>query len=260
MSRQKLHRFAINDQAANIIQDGKPLYTTIKGQWHEVFFKNQQPIVLELGCGRGEYTVGLGEAFKDRNFIGVDIKGNRMYVGSQYALRNGLNNIGFLRTHIQNIEQFFAVGEVAEIWITFPDPRPKQRQAKRRLTHPRFLNSYYNILKPGGTIHLKTDNTGLFDYTLDILKLLPVEGLSYTYDLYQSEWQDEHKGIKTKYELLFTSLGQRIKYVRFSLPQGLTEADFERAAELSALWDENYDFDPTDAAKLADQLRENEDE
>lgn len=258
MSRQKLPRFADNTLAPNVIQAGKPLYENIKGQWNGVQFSLHKPLVLELACGRGEYTVGLAQEFPDKNFIGIDIKGARIWKGSQYALANGLENVAFLRTHIQNLEQFFAPGEVTEIWITFPDPRPKQRHAKRRLTHPRFLWMYHQILTPGGVIHLKTDNTGLFDYTLDVLKELGISPVVMTYDLYESAWADEHHGIKTNFESKFTALGQRIKYVRFTLPEDITEAELDAAAEAMSLRPEHYDFDPTDAAKSQHAAEESE--
>jgi tRNA (guanine-N7-)-methyltransferase len=250
LSRQKLPRFVANQAANNIIQDGKPEYLTIKGNWHKDFFRNQNPIVLELACGRGEYSVGLAEAYPDKNFIGIDIKGGRIWKGSQYALANGLHNVGFLRTFIQNLDVFFAPSEVSEIWITFPDPRPKQRHAKRRLTHPRFLQMYQQLLVPEGVIHLKTDNTGLFDYTLDVLKLLPTAGLVSTFDLYHSAWQDDHKGIQTNFEQKFTALGQRIKYLRFGIDAAVRNLDFDNAVSTSEAWQETYDFAPTDAAKL----------
>lgn len=249
MSRQKLPRFAQNEEAPNVIQQGKPLYETVKGQWNGAVFAQAQPLVLELACGRGEYTVGLSQAYKDKNFIGIDIKGARIWVGSQYALKTGLDNVAFLRTHIQNLDVFFAPEEVSEIWITFPDPRPKQRHAKRRLTHPRFLHMYQQMLKTGGWLHLKTDNTGLFHYTLDVLKHLGVTELVSTEDLYASPYAEDHLGIKTKFEAMFTALGQRIKYLRCVLPSHLTEKDFERVADLMASVPEEYDFAPTDAAR-----------
>lgn len=216
MSRKKLVKFAANTLAPNVIEEGKPIYETIKGHWAE-YFGNDKPIVLELGCGRGEYSVGLARAYKDKNFIGVDIKGNRIWRGSQTALEEGLHNVAFLRCHIQNIEQFFNEGEIAEIWITFPDPRPKGRDEKRRMTSIRFLESYHKLLLPGGVIHLKTDHPSLYQYTLELLTLLGVEPEVATQDLYQSPYADLHLGIKTHYEKIWTDKGFSIKYCRFGL-------------------------------------------
>jgi tRNA (guanine-N7-)-methyltransferase len=169
-----------------------------------------------------------------------------MYVGSQQAIAKSLHNVGFLRTMIQNIDLFFASNEVSEIWITFPDPRPKQRHAKRRLTHPRFLQLYQSLMTIDSIVHLKTDNTGLFDYTKDVLGLLPTENLISTADLYKSEWQDDHLGIQTNFEQKFTALGQRIKYLRFGFGPDIRALDFEHAIRLSEAWEENYEFNPTD--------------
>lgn len=217
MGRKKLERFADNDQAPNVIQDGKELYNQIQGNWRKSYFKNDNPIVLELGCGRGEYTVGLAEVFPEKNFVGVDIKGSRFWKGSQVALQKNLNNVAFLRIHIQNLDRYVAAREVNEIWITFPDPRPKDRDEKRRLTHPRFLKMYRDLLQEEGIVHLKTDNTGLFDYTIqEALLEFEIKNLKHTYDLYQSEMNNWHHGIKTNYESIFTEQGFKIKYLQFS--------------------------------------------
>jgi tRNA (guanine-N7-)-methyltransferase len=215
MSRQKLVRFEMNKLSRNVIEADKPTYETIKGNWHKEQFNNNNDIVVELACGRGEYTVGLAEVFPDKNFIGVDIKGSRIWKGSGYAQENGLENVAFLRTHIQNLENFFEQGEVSEIWITFPDPRPKGRDEKRRLTSPRFLDMYRHLMRPDGLIHLKTDNVELFDYTLEILQTQKIQQLEYTRDLYNSVYADDHKGIKTRFEMKYLDLGQPIHYLRF---------------------------------------------
>lgn len=216
MGRQKLARFAINAQRENVIEPGKEIFACIKGKWRE-YFKNDHPIVLEVGCGRGEYTTGLAAIFPEKNFVGIDIKGARIWKGSTVAVENNLKNAAFLRTKIQNISDFFDQGEVNEIWITFPDPRPKDKDERRRLTNPRFLAIYKHLMVPEGIIHFKTDNEGLFDYTLhEVLNVqVPVKDLVYTKDLYQSDLLQEHYGIQTTYERKFLGTGNRINYMRF---------------------------------------------
>ena len=220
MSRQKLKRFEDILIAHNVLEETKPIYTKLKGNWHRDYFKNEAPITVEMGCGKGEYTIGQARIFPDRNFVGVDVKGDRLWVGSRQALDEDLNNVAFLRALIQNIEDFFAPNEVANIWITFPDPRPRDRDIKRRLTSPRFLEAYKRMIRPGGMVYFKTDNTPLFEYTLEVLKeRTDIEGLEYTFDLYQSEFMDEHHGIKTNFEQKFHDLGEDIKYLKFSFIQ-----------------------------------------
>ncbi|GAB4398625.1 MAG: hypothetical protein OHK0053_17640 [Microscillaceae bacterium] len=172
-------------------------------------------MVLEVGCGRGEYTTGLAALFPEKNFVGIDIKGARLWKGSQVAIAQGLQNAGFLRIQIQNLLDFFAEEEASEIWLTFPDPRPKEYDERRRLTHPRFLAMYAHILREGGIFHFKTDDDGLFAYTLEQLAIFEIEPEVMTQDLYHSALLAEHYGIRTTYEQLFSAKGRTIKYLRF---------------------------------------------
>src|SRR6201996_4309186 len=172
----------------------------MKGQWAKEFFKNTNPVVLELACGKGEYTVNLATLFPDKNFIGIDYKGNRIWRGAKTAIEEGIKNVGFLRIQIENITDYFAPGEVDEIWITFPDPQPQLSREKKRLTSPRFLEKYKQILKPGAFINLKTDNDDLHAYTAEKIAELGLNLLIRTEDLYNSEYADEVLSIKTYYE------------------------------------------------------------
>ncbi|WP_183972872.1 tRNA (guanosine(46)-N7)-methyltransferase TrmB [Runella defluvii] len=214
MSRQKLIRFAANALATNVLEVGKPLFETIKGKWNETYFLNNNPIVLELACGKGEYTVGLAQVFLDKNFIGIDVKGDRLAIGSQQAMELGLKNVAFLRTNVEFLQNFFEAGEVAEIWITFPDPFNIKKSLRRRLTHPHFLEKYVAVIKKDGLLHLKTDNRELFDFTLEELGQFGFYDLVATFDLYQSELHAEHFGIKTRFEKIFTEKGFPVHYLR----------------------------------------------
>jgi len=214
LSRQKQPRFAHNALATNVLEIGKPLFEIIKGRWKESYFQNQNPIVVELACGKGEYSVGLAQIFPDKNFIGVDLKGDRLAIGSKRALNLGLTNVAFLRTNIEFIQNFFEEGEISEIWITFPDPFNIKKRIKRRLTHPHFLAKYRPILQKQGFLHLKTDNRELFDFTIEELNLFGVEDLVATFDLYQSDLQAVHHGIKTRFEQIFTEKGFPVHYLR----------------------------------------------
>ncbi|MCK6618345.1 MAG: tRNA (guanosine(46)-N7)-methyltransferase TrmB [Cyclobacteriaceae bacterium] len=217
--KRKKERFRIIEERSNVIEPSKENYHTIKGSWH-THFGNKNPITVELACGRGEYSVNLARMFPDKNFIGVDIKGDRIWKGSTWAVEQGLGNVAFLRTQILLIESFFEQGEVDEIWITFPDPRPRKRDIKRRLTSPRFLNFYKKLLKPSGYVRLKTDNTILFDYTLEVLKERnDITDLDFTHNLYASDLRLECYDIKTRYEEEFTAKGELIKYLRFRFAQ-----------------------------------------
>ncbi len=188
----------------------------LKGQWCARHFDNDHPLVLELACGKGDYSLGLARQFPDKNFVGVDIKGARIWKGAKQALEEGLDNVAFLRTRIELITHFFAAEEVNEIWITFPDPFPRKSKANRRLTAPIFLNLYRQILKKGGLVHLKTDATGLYEYTLETLATLPNCKLLYhNDDIYASSLASPELAIKTFYEKIHLANGKAIKYVSF---------------------------------------------
>ncbi len=214
--RSKLKRFADLRVRENTLEIGKPLFEKIKGNWNKLQFKNTNPIAIELACGKGEYTVGLARVLKNTNFIGIDLKGERIWVGSSQALEEGLDNVAFLRTHILELEKLFGKGEVSEIWLTFPDPRPKSRDEKRRLTHPRYLDIYKQILAPNGWFKFKTDNTKLFHYTLSVLaERNDIIDLESTMNLYSSPLNAEHYGIQTRFEKKFNEAGENIKYLKF---------------------------------------------
>ncbi|MEQ8927372.1 MAG: tRNA (guanosine(46)-N7)-methyltransferase TrmB [Fulvivirga sp.] len=216
MGRRKLKKFAEIAERPNVVEPSKEVYEKVKGKWNELIFKNNQPITLELACGRGEYSIGLGRLFPERNHIGIDIKGDRIWKGSGIALEEGLTNVAFLRTHMLELTNFFEKNEVNEIWITFPDPRPRDRDEKRRVTHDRFLDIYKSIVKKDAIIRLKTDNTGLFEYSLELLKnRADIKDLIYTFDLYHSELKPECHDIRTRYEKKFSEEGHDIKYLRF---------------------------------------------
>jgi tRNA (guanine-N7-)-methyltransferase len=220
MSRKKLVRFAQNEVNPNVVQAGKPIFEQIKGQWNALQFANDQPLIVELACGRGEFTLGLGRQYPNQNFIGVDIKGSRIWKGSSSATAEGIHTVAFLRTQIQQLQDFFAPGEISELWITFPDPFPRDGDEKRRLTSPKFLEMYKQLVKPGGLIHFKTDNTGLYEYTDLVLKDRPDCQIHFiTADFYESELRDAHHGIKTRYEKIFSDKGEKIKYIQFSFTE-----------------------------------------
>ncbi len=197
------------------ISEGFPM----KGKWHTDYFKNENSIVLELGCGKGEYSVGLAKNNPNKNYIGVDIKGNRIWTGAKEAIDANLNNVGFLRTRIDFIEHCFSENEVSEIWITFPDPQPQKTRARKRLTHMMFIKRYQKFLKKGGLVHLKTDSTSFYEYTLEVIKENNFTLLFSTDDLYVNcpEGREELINIKTHYEKLFTDKGEKIKYCCFKI-------------------------------------------
>jgi len=214
VGKDKLRRFAEVNTFSNVVQldAGKPF----KGKWASDFFKNDNPLVLELACGKGEYTVNLGRIFPEKNFIGIDYKGNRIWRGAKTALEDGVNNVGFLRIQIETILDYFGEGEIDEIWITFPDPQPQISREKKRLTSPRFLEKYKQILKHGAPINLKTDNDGLHAYTSEKIEELGLKLHVKTEDLYNSEHADEVLSIKTYYEKKYLQDNKNINYLKFS--------------------------------------------
>ena len=217
MSRSKLAKFKVIAESANVIEPGKPLFETIKGCWQEKYFNNNHDIIVEIGCGKGDYTLGMANLFPNKNYIGVDIKGSRLWKGSTVAQEQGLTNVAFLRNFIEQIPQQFDNKEVSELWITFPDPRPKKGDVKKRLTSDRFLNIYQGIVKPGGLIHFKTDDLDLFIYTLELLQARKAENLLYSFDLYNSDLQHHTLGIQTTYEKRFLIEGKTIKYLQYTV-------------------------------------------
>ncbi|PTX20062.1 tRNA (guanine-N(7)-)-methyltransferase [Pontibacter mucosus] len=217
MGRSKLAKFAAIAERENVIEPGDERYGQLIGKWREQHFENENPLVLEIGCGRGEYTVGMARLFPEKNFIGLDIKGARLWKGSTLAEEEELENVTFLRTFIENLADNFEENEVDEVWITFPDPRPRDRDEKKRLTSPRFLDLYERIIMPGGIIHLKTDNLGLYEYTLEVLQERKVKDLIHTSDLYNSDLQEHTMGIYTTYEKRYLADGIPIKYLQYKV-------------------------------------------
>jgi tRNA (guanine-N7-)-methyltransferase len=214
VGKDKLRRFAEIDTFSNVLQldAGKPF----KGKWAKDFFKNDKPVVLELACGKGEYTVNLGQLFPQKSFIGIDYKGNRIWRGAKTALEDGVTNVGFLRIQIEMILDYFGDGEVDEIWITFPDPQPQMSREKKRLTSSRFLDKYKQILKQGGCVNLKTDNDDFYAYTLEKVNELDLKANIKTENLYISEYADEVLSIKTYYEKKYLQHHKNINYIQFS--------------------------------------------
>lgn len=225
MGRKKQINFEKNRLNPKVIEPGKDLFLNIRGNWNTHFFQNQLPLVLEIGCGRGEYTVGLAKRNPEANYIGVDIKGGRLWKGASQAFEEGLSNVAFVRNKVENLQQQFAEHEVSELWITFPDPRPKDRDEPKRLTSSRFLRIYSLIAHENGMIiHLKTDDAGLYQYTLELVKTLGFPVLFSTNDLYQNAPSEEATEIQTTYEKKYLAIGKPIKYIRFRLPSaGLAE-------------------------------------
>lgn len=212
MAKNKLKKFAEMETFTNVFQ---PPYKPMAGHWQDTYFRNDHPIVLELGCGRGEYTVGLAEKYPDKNFIGVDIKGARMWAGAKQAIEKRLQNVAFLRTQIEFITEFFASDEIDEIWITFCDPQMKK--ATKRLTSTYFMQRYQQIVKPNGLIHLKTDSPFLYTYTTEMLRLNPYPVLANTDDLYACDLYPDARALQTHYEKQWLDRGLSIKYIEWQL-------------------------------------------
>lgn len=189
------------------------------GQWKN-FFSNDHPITLELACGKGEYTTGLARILPGRNFIGIDVKGNRIWVGAKKAIAENLRNVAFVRTQIDRITEYFSPGEVREIWLPFPDPQLRGSKLKKRLTHPKYLRIYQSILSPGALIHLKTDSPALYNFTRQVIDLYNLQLHKHSENVQQDEWANEALKIKTHYEGLNISRSDRIFYLQFSLPDG----------------------------------------
>lgn len=228
MGKNKLKKFADNLRFPNVFENfdvtspellgenAEPV--DLVGRWSAAHFGNEHPLTLELACGRGEYSLALAERFPGRNFIGVDIKGARIWKGASRALEAGLQNVAFLRTRIEMIDRFFAPGEIAEIWVTFPDPFPRKSKANRRLTGPRFLDTYRRILAPGGLVHLKTDDPGLYEFTLETLAAeAKGELLYHNSDIYAAPLPFAELATRTYYEQMHLAEGKTIKYVRFTI-------------------------------------------
>lgn len=231
MAKNKLAKFAEMEVLPNVFQ---PKHAEIfrtdyqyKGKWNREVFRNEHPIVLEIGCGKGEYTVELGKLYPEKNFIGLDVKGARMWKGAKAAHEAGMSNVAFLRMYAEMLESAFAPGEISEIWITFPDPQ--MAKARKRLTGSRFLTLYQKILTPGALIHLKTDSPFLYAYTTELIRANHLPQFVNTEDLYGCGMEDKILGIKTFYEKQWLSRGKKIKYIRFSAdsPTPLVEPDVE---------------------------------
>ncbi len=221
-SKNKLKRFKENEKFDNVIQPSREELTDgsfdLKGKWSRDFFKNDHPIVLELGCGKGEYTVALARQNSEKNFIGIDIKGARFWRGAKTAIEEDLENVAFVRTQIELIEYVFAASEVSEIWITFPDPQIKYKRTKHRLTNTDFLQRYKHILKEDGLMHLKTDSEFMHGYTLGLLHGEGHEVLYAHHDIYKNEYSPkEVTGIQTFYEKQYLEKGKPITYIQFKI-------------------------------------------
>lgn len=228
MAQKKLIRFKEIKTFSNVLEYPE----NMKGKWGH-FLKNNNPLVLELACGKGEYTTGLAELYPGKNFIGVDIKGNRLWAGAKTALNKNISNAAFLRTQIDKIDEYFSKDEVDEIWITFPDPYLRTSKARKRLTHPKFLRLYKRFLKPNGLIHLKTDSPDLYQFTRTVTDLYGLKIISDINDLYKNEISEELK-IKTHYESLDIAKSNKIFYLSFTLPETIKDNDEKLNAALKS--------------------------
>lgn len=219
-SKNKLRRFKENETFSNVVQPTREQVEinslNLKGNWKKKFFKNENPLVLELGCGKGEYSVNLAKEHPEKNFLGIDIKGARFWRGAKTALEERLTNVGFMRTQIELIDQLFAENEVDEIWITFPDPQIKYKRTKHRLTNTDFLDKYKKVLKPEGLVHLKTDSEFMHGYTLGLLHGLEQEIEYAHHDVYGTDHAPENvTAIQTFYESQYLEVNKKITYIRF---------------------------------------------
>ena len=228
MGQKKLVRFAELKTFRNVLENP----VNMQGRWKD-FFSNAHPVILELACGKGEYAIGLGKLFPQKNFIGVDLKGNRIWVGAKKALEQNLSNVAFLRTQIDQITEHFSKDEIDEIWITFPDPQLRKSKAKKRLTHPKFLRLYGQLLKPGGLIHLKTDSPDLYHFTKLVIELYGCRLHKDLHNVYANENISQELEIKTHYEKLDIAQTNRIHYLCFSLADQL--AGKEKDEELKQM-------------------------
>ncbi len=238
MPKNKHKKFTEINTFANVVQPGYRYPVCdhpLKGQWGQKFFHNNKPIILEVGCGKGEYTIGLAKAYPEYNFIGIDIKGNRLWTGARYALENAMGNVGFLRIQAEHLQCFFARDEVAGVWVTFPDPQPNKPRIRKRLTSSRFLEVYKSFLKPQAPIYLKTDNFSFYKYTIDLIEEKNHCLHLATDDLYANPKDTDPLvlSIKTHYEKIFLDLGKKICFVKFSLLNNDEDNDEEADVEIS---------------------------
>lgn len=228
MGQKKLVRFEELKTFSNVLQFPQGM----QGKWKD-HFKNNNPLILELACGKGEYAVGLGQLYPEKNFIGIDLKGNRIWVGAKKALQNNQHNVAFLRTQIDQVYEYFAKDEVAELWITFPDPQLRMSKAKKRLTHPKFLRLYQQFLVPGGLLHLKTDSPDLYHFTKQVIEMYGCTLHTDRDNLYNDAVIADELKIRTHYESLDIAGSNRVHYLCFSLPSKL--AGKEKDEELKLL-------------------------